>query len=162
METRLKYAIDMVMDAFDDAVLNVPGESKDERIVALVDELLPRLIERSSKAGALDANHDLDPVQKAAFMQLMQKTMAETKGCRAAALVRITQEGAVMVAGATIDLNPDFMTELSKRLKMAVFAMANEQEQADTCGCPRCVARRASNIPGASARMPFTGPKAEA
>lgn len=162
MEPRLKYAIDMVMDAFDDAVLNVPGATREERIVALVDELLPKLIDRSSKAGALDENHDLDSAQKAAFMLLLRKSIEETKDCVAAALVRITHGGRVLVAGASTGLKDEFIPELGRRLKAATYGFALDTTNVDACGCPACVARRSSFSPDAIVQMPFTGPKAEA
>ena len=156
MNTKMKFAVDMVLDAFDDAVLNVPAATREERVVALVDELLPLLIERATKCGAVDANDDLTSAQKAAFMMLLRKSIEETPDCVAACLVRVTHGGRVIVSGASTGLKEEFMPELGRRLKNATYGFALDTVNVDACGCPNCVARRSSAI------VQFGGPKAEA
>jgi hypothetical protein len=162
MDAKLKYAVDMVLDAFDDAAINAPGATREERIVALVDEILPQLIERRSQADPTDENQDLTSGEKAAFMHLLRKSIEETKDCVAAALVRITHGGQVMVAGASTGLKNEFIPELGRRLKAATYGFAFAATNVDACGCPACVARRTSFNRGDIVHMPFTGPKAEA
>lgn len=158
----LKHACNMVMDAFDDAVLTVPG-TKSERIVALVDVLLPRLIDRAAEAGAINDNHDLDAKGLAAFMQLLRKCIEETQGCQAALLVRIKTSGEVMVAGSSTGLRDEFLQEIGGIVKTAVYGWSSLRATNGGCGCPACVAKRAAqaHMPKGTV-MPFTGPKAEA
>lgn len=158
----LKYAQDMVMDAFDDAVLNVPGATKAERIVALVDVLLPRLIDRAAEAGAVDANDDLDSAQKAAFMRLLRKSIEETKGCKAALLVRLTEEGKVLVAGASTGMQDEFLQKLGGVLKSATYGFASLVAATKGCECPSCKAARSQDAPVKGVPMSFTGPQAQA
>lgn len=154
----LKHARDMVMDAFDDAVLTVPG-TKSERIVALVDVLLPRLIDRAAEAGAINDNHDLDAKGLAAFMQLLRQSLDETKGCVAALLVRVKNSGEVLVAGASTGMKDEFIKQLSTAVRSAVYAFS--ATKADMCGCPACLQRR-SAPPLAKVKHIMTGPKGEA
>jgi hypothetical protein len=158
MDTKLKYAVNMVMDAFDDAVLTVPG-TRSERIVALVDELLPRLIDRAAEAGAVNANHDLSGEEKAAFLRLLRQSLDETKGCVAALLVRVKNSGEVLVAGASTGLKDDFIQQLSSAVRSAVYAFS--PTKVDMCGCPACLQRR-SAPPLANVKHIMTGPKGEA
>lgn len=160
----LKYAQDMVMDAFDDAVLNVPGATKAERIVALVDELLPRLIDRAAEAGSINANDDLTPVGTAAYMKLLRAAIDEDReqNCVAALLVRIKHTGEVKVAGASKGLRDDFIGKMSALLRNAVFGFAMDKQFADACGCPDCVQRRSSLAQAKPGRIVLSGPKGEA
>lgn len=154
----LKYAQDMVMDAFDDAVLNVPGTDKSERIVALVDELLPRLIDRAAEAGAINENHDLDSKQLAAFMQLLRKSIEETPGTTAALVVRIKSHGEVLVAGSSTGLRDEFLAELGIVVKSAVYAWSAQRAVANRCACHVCQAARGAKLNLSH----FGGPKAQA
>jgi hypothetical protein len=158
MDTKLNYAVNMVMDAFDDAVLAVPG-TKAERIVALVDELLPRLIDRAAEAGAMGVNHDLSGEEKAAFMRLLRQSLDETKGCVAALLVRVKNSGEVLVAGASAGMKDEFIQQLSIAVRRAVYAFS--AGKADTCGCPACVQRRTA-LPVRIVKNIIIGPKGEA
>jgi hypothetical protein len=163
-QAALKYAQDMVMDAFDDAVLNVPGKDKGERIVALVDELLPRLIDRAAEAGAVNANDDLSSAETAAYMKLLRMSIEEDRqqDCVAALLVRIKHTGEVKVAGASKGLRDEFIQKLSALLRKAVFGFVMDRSNGDACGCPACTERRAVIARAKPGAIVLTGPKAEA
>lgn len=147
----LQFQGDRVMDAFDDALQNLPGEPA-QRVAALVDHLLPRLMDRAIAAGGPNENNDLSREQAAAYVTLLRKALDESEGCVAAMLVRVELSGQVKVAGASKGMKDEFLAELGKVIKSAVYAFAGAQQQA--CGCPACVAARSNHV--------FNGPKAEA
>lgn len=144
-DEKLKFASDRIMDFFDDVVLNVPGKTKEERIVTLVDVLIPRLIDRASEAGAIDANTDLTSKDKAAYMQLLRKCIDEDReqDCVAAVLVRVKGSGEVKVAGASKGLADAFIERLSGIVRNAVYQFS--AKTAAACGCPVCVQMRKDN-----------------
>lgn len=153
METRLKYAIDVVMDAFDDAVLNVPGESRGEKVGSLLNHLLPRLIERGAYFGQNDPNPDLDSESKAALMKLLQHVLVTTPNIAATVVIRVMEDGTVRASGGSKNLRDGAVEEMADICRLALSELAKVRMGNKPCDCPACRAK-SSTFMG--------GPKAEA
>ena len=147
-ENNLKFAVDSVLDSFDDQLLNLTGPKSLEQFTEAVME---KLIERIATSTE---NADMSPGQRSAAMLLMGKVMQENKHCDAVILVRVLADGTVATGGASRNWRGGALQEYGAVCRMAVTNLMNAQRA--ICGCAKCQAERAarSNV--------FNGPKAEA
>lgn len=129
MDIRLKYAIDHVLDAFDDALLNTPGRDASERTAMLLNHVLPMLIERGEKFKAIDPNPDLDARAKAELMTLLGRVMQSTENISAVIVLRLLNDGHVLASGGSKNLRDGAVDEMAIICRMALSELAKVRIQ---------------------------------
>ncbi|MBL8002367.1 MAG: hypothetical protein JNL05_10435 [Flavobacteriales bacterium] len=157
MDTQLKQAVDTVMDSFDDAVIALPGVTKQDRVVALARELQARITARLHEV--LGNARPLDEVEHR-INKFNHGLMEEDPTIVAVVNMRVHSHGYVVPAVTTKGLSHRHGAQYQMACTEAVCMVSTallDLGKPFRCGCKTCRDREVAAV-----QLPYTGPKAEA